>query len=75
MGSFHMGSVKRISIYLFTYLFIYLFVDLYTSFAKKPGKLTEQAPLRGTEKEKVAGCTAFWHGKLSRGLSGKKTGI
>ena len=30
------------------YLFIYLFIN----FAKRPGSLIEQAPLRGSEKEK-----------------------
>ena len=40
-------SVKKI--HLFIYLFIYLFI---INFAKRPGSLTEEAPLRGPERRK-----------------------
>ena len=33
----------------FSGLFIYLFIYLFTSFAKRPGKLTKQAPLQAPE--------------------------
>ena len=46
-----MGSVKKRSIYLFIYLFIIFYNYLFTSFAKRPGKLTEQTPPRGPEKK------------------------
>ena len=37
---------------LFIHSFVYLFIYLFISFAKRPGSLTEQAPLRVPEKKK-----------------------
>ena len=36
---------------------IYLFIYLYINFAKRPGSLTDQAPLRGQEKKKISNTT------------------
>ena len=35
-----------------SHLFIYLFIYLFLNFAKRPGSLTERAPLRGPKKRK-----------------------
>ena len=44
-------GLLRLEMDLFIHSFVYLFIYLFISFAKRPGSLTEQAPLRVPEKK------------------------